>query len=159
MGNEYKAALFETVLRKHQKRLENIKHNISGYKESNDVELKNAANLLNSDRQYEELIVDILLKVKYGRFVELPCEIGDTVYVNAKTLPYNYLHPLDGCKDFAECKIISFAITKSGVFMKMDAPYPSRMNRRGYLRYSIGAIGKTVFLNKEEARASLSLNT
>lgn len=79
--------------------------------------------------------------------ISLPCEIGDKVYVDKRTLPYNYLHPLDGCKDFAECNVIGFTITKSGVFMKMDALYPSRMNRREYLRYSVGAIGKTVLLS------------
>ena len=78
--------------------------------------------------------------------ISLPCSIGDRVFVDARTLPYNYLHPLDGCKDYAECKVVSFAITKAGTFMKLDALYPSRMNQRGYLRRRIGAIGKTVFL-------------
>ena len=79
--------------------------------------------------------------------VKLPCEVGDNVYVDIRTLPYNYLHPSDRCRDFAKCEVLGFSITKSGIFMKMAALYPSRMNKRGYLRYTIGAIGKTIFFD------------
>lgn len=89
------------------------------------------------------------------RLVVLPCKVGDTVYVDIRTLPYNYLHPQDKCRDFAKCEVIGFYKTKSGVFIKMVAQYPSRMNKRGYLRYGIGAISKTVFLNREDAEAVL----
>lgn len=86
-----------------------------------------------------------------GNLILLPCNIGDKVYVDVRTLPCNYLHPLDGCRDFAKCEVIGFSKTKFGTFMKISALYPSRMHKRGYLRYSIGAIGKTVFyLNPEE---------
>ena len=85
--------------------------------------------------------------------IELPCNIGETVYVDVRTLPYNYLHPFDKCKHYAKCKVIGFQITKSGVYMKMSALYPSRMHRREYLRYGIGAIGKTVFFNLPEDKA------
>ena len=90
--------------------------------------------------------------------VILPCKVGDTAWVDVKTLPYNYLHPCDGAKDFAKCEVIGFSKTKKGEFIKMKALYRSRMYRRGYLRYHIVSIGKTVFVGenaKEEAKARL----
>lgn len=70
---------------------------------------------------------------------------GDKVKVDIRTLPYNYLHPADRCKDFTSCEVVSLVWTKNKTYMKLRALYPSRMNRHGYLTYSIGAIGKTVF--------------
>ncbi|OPX89461.1 MAG: hypothetical protein A4E53_01538 [Pelotomaculum sp. PtaB.Bin104] len=94
-------------------------------------------------------IIDLLQAEAQGRLVILPCKIGDIVRVNTETLPYNYLHPLDNCKDFAKCEVIGFVKTKQQVLMKLSALYPSRMNRRGYLRYSVSAIGKTVFIDSK----------
>ena len=81
--------------------------------------------------------------------IELPCKVGDMVYVDTRTFPQYYLHPFDNCGKFAKCEVLGFSITKSGTFIKMAALYPSRMNKRGYLRFGIGSIGKTVFLNSE----------
>lgn len=91
-------------------------------------------------------IIDLLQAEAQGRLVVLPCKVGDIVKVNTETLPYNYLHPLDYCKDFARCEVIGFVKTKQQTLIKLSALYPSRMNRRGYLRYPVGAIGKTVFM-------------
>jgi len=77
--------------------------------------------------------------------VEFPCSVGDIVWVDVRTLPQYYLHPHDRCRDLAKCEVIGLYKTKSGIFIKMSALYPSRMHKRGYLRYGIGAIGKTVF--------------
>ena len=92
-------------------------------------------------------IIDLLRAEVQGKIIVLPLRIGDTVKVDMRTLPYNYLHPMDGCVDFAKCKVIGFSKTKKQTFMKLSALYPSRMNRRSYLRYPLGAIGKTVFIN------------
>ncbi len=85
-----------------------------------------------------------------GRLVVLPAKVGYRVKVDARTLPWHYLHPADRCGDFANCMVIGFSATKRQTFMKLVALYPSRMNRRGYLRYSVGAIGKTVFCEAAE---------
>jgi hypothetical protein len=93
-------------------------------------------------------IIELLMAESQGRIVVLPCKIGDVVRVDARTLPWHYLHPADRCGDWANCKIIGFAVTKKQTFTKLVALYPSRMNRRGYLKRSIGAIGKTVLLTE-----------
>jgi hypothetical protein len=92
-------------------------------------------------------IIELLKADAEGRLIVFPVKIGDKVRVNVETLPWHYLHPADRCRDFANCKVIGFTKTKAQTFMKLVALYPSRMHRRGYLRYSIGAIGKTVFLD------------
>jgi len=109
-----------------------------------------------------EQIVDRLAKAKVTDILcaELekafpPCKVGDTVWVDVRTLPYHYLHPADGCGDFARCEIVSIVNTGQGTYLKLRALYPSRAGRRDYLRYRVGAIGKTVFLTREEAERAL----
>jgi hypothetical protein len=92
-------------------------------------------------------IIELLNAEAQGNLLVLPCKIGDKIKVDVRTLPYNYLHPSDGCRDFAKCEVIGFAKTKKQTFMKLFALYPSRMNKHGYLRYSVGAINKTVFID------------
>lgn len=43
---------------------------------------------------------------KNGRLVVLPCKVGDEVLVDVRTLPYNYLHRMDGCRDYAKCELV-----------------------------------------------------
>lgn len=92
---------------------------------------------------------------KEGRLVVRPCKVGDKVLVDVRTFPYNYLHPMDGCRDYAKCEIVSIVTTKKETYMKLRALYPSRARKREYLRYGVTAIGKTVFLTREAAEAAL----
>lgn len=92
-------------------------------------------------------IIDLLKAEAQSRLIVLPVKIGDRVKVDVRTLPWNYLHPADRCGDFANCRVVSFLKNKKQTYMKLVALYPSRMNKRGYLKYSVGAIGKTVFLD------------
>lgn len=92
---------------------------------------------------------------KDGRLVVMPCKVGDEAFVDVRTLPYHYLHPADGCIDYAKCEIVSIVTTRKETYMKLRALYPSRANRREYLRYGVAAVGKTVFLTEEEAEAAL----
>lgn len=101
---------------------------------------------INASGSEAKHIIDLLQAEAQGKLMMLPCEIGDMVKVDARTLPYNYLHPADRCGEFAKCRVIGFTKTKAGMHMKMEALYPSRMHKRGYLRYPISAVGKTVFL-------------
>ena len=100
-------------------------------------------------------LVELAQAEQDGRMVVLPCKVGDKVLIDARTLPYHYLHPADGCRDYAKCEIVSIVTTKKETYMKLRALYPSRANRREYLRYGVTAIGKTVFLTREEAEAAL----
>lgn len=92
---------------------------------------------------------------KEGRLVVRPCKVGDKVLVDVRTFPYNYLHPMDGCRDYAKCEIVSIVTTKKETYMKLRALYPSRARKQEYLRYGVTAIGKTVFLTREAAEAAL----
>ncbi len=100
-------------------------------------------------------IRDLIHAEQDGRLVVLPCKTGDKVLVDARTLPYNYLHPADGCGSFAKCEIVAIVTTKKETYLKLRALYPSRAGRRDYLKYGVTAIGKTVFLTREEAEAAL----
>lgn len=100
-------------------------------------------------KQYEDAEQDGLLLVR-------PCKTGDKVLVDARTLPYNYLHPADGCGSFAKCEIVAIVTTKKETYLKLRALYPSRAGRRDYLKYGVTAIGKTVFLTSEEAETALT---
>lgn len=98
---------------------------------------------------------DIMEAERDGRLVVLPCKVGDEVLVDVRTLPYHYLHPSDGCRDYAKCEVVSIVTTKKETYMKFRALYPSRDRKREYLRYGVSAIGKAVFLAREEAEAAL----
>lgn len=99
----------------------------------------------------------LLQAEKDGRMVMLPCKAGDQVLVDARTLPYNYLHPADGCGDFAKCEVVAIVTTKKETYLKLRALYPSRSGRRDYLKYGVTVIGKTVFLTREAAEAETAL--
>ena len=106
--------------------------------------------LLDTLSYYEDL-------EEQGRLVELPCKVGDTVWVDNRTLPYNYHHPKDGEFDYWEFMVIGISMTRHiAPTLKLFSLARSRKNRRGYLKYSLGCIGKTVFPTKSEAEAALA---
>ena len=113
--------------------------------------LKSIEGIVPLDRLLELACAD-----KDGRLLVRPCKTGDKVLVDARTLPYNYLHPADECGSFAKCEIVAIVTTKKETYLKLRALYPSRAGRRDYLKYGVTAIGKTVFLTREEAEAALS---
>lgn len=91
-----------------------------------------------------------------GRVVVLPCKVGDTVFVDKRTTPYQYFHPHDRVGAFAKCTVIGASITKSGIKIKMRANYPSRCGQYGFLKMGAGAFGKTVFMTQTEAERALA---
>lgn len=91
-----------------------------------------------------------------GRFVVMPCKVGDTVFVDKRATPYRYFHPHDRVGAFAKCTVIGASITKSGIKIKMRANYPSRCGQYGFLKMGAGAFGKTVFFTQPEAERAIA---
>lgn len=78
-------------------------------------------------------VIDLMEAKNAGRIVELPCAVGDTVYVM-------YRHPI------ALSCIIAEDISKIGITTKQFL---------GENTYDFNQFGKTVFLTKEEAEKAL----
>ena len=85
-----------------------------------------------------------------GLLIELPCKVGDTVYVDAMTF---------GTRDdieYAEAEVVSIRITKKQAFVKLrifalgldGMPY-------GCENYPVASFGKTVFAIREGAEKAL----
>lgn len=89
---------------------------------------------------------------KDGRCYIAPCKVGDTVYVDSSTMPYDYLLPTEEFGRFARCEVISFRITKTEAVMKLKALYPSRIGKKQYLTYLASDFGMKVFPSKESAK-------
>ena len=70
-----------------------------------------------------------------GRLIKLPCKVGDTLY---RLVPKIY-------RQYVEIKIAQFVINKNGIYF---------ITNKG-VSWSVGKIGKTVFLTKAEAKAKL----
>ena len=97
-------------------------------------------------------------KIERGTLKELPCKVGDTVYVRGNTWDYYksfYNQEFIGTEFFVVGKITSIRITDKQILIKVKATY--RGNQRLYKKkdYPISAIGKTVFLTREEAEKRL----
>ena len=82
--------------------------------------------------------------------IDLPCKVGDKVYVNSRTF---------GTRDdieYAEAEVVSIRITKKQTFLKLrifalgldGMPY-------GCKNYSVSSFGKTVFLTEREIKKAL----
>ena len=88
-----------------------------------------------------ERLEEILQAEKEGRLIVLPCKVGDTVY--APFCGKVYRETID--------KIIINRFTTPQIWIETKLPFvTSRLERWDM------AIGKTVFLTREEAEAALS---
>lgn len=107
------------------------------------------------DNDVEKLCDRFKLK---SRFVELPCEVGQTVYVDCDTFrvltPTCYEHRFIYSKYFFVGEICSIIKTKKQLLMKIRVEN-SIHTRYKHKRYTVNAIGETVFLSKEEAEKAL----
>lgn len=101
-----------------------------------------------------ERIADYLLA--NGAIVP-PCKVGDTVYVDGDTwsyFPIHYESRFIHSKYFVVGEIVSIIKTKKQLLMKIRVDN-SIHTRHTYKRYTVNAIGVTVFLTKEEAEQAL----
>lgn len=76
-----------------------------------------------------------------GRLIELPCKVGDTVYIMYEDC--NYIGDCRGMK----CEDCIYAIPRF---------CPAEVDSIQYAIYIMDLIGKRVFLTKEEAEAKLA---
>lgn len=90
-----------------------------------------------------------------GRVVVLPCAVGDTVYVDKRILFEGWRTEGVTAK-IAVGKVVSFRKNGNGVFLKIRFTLESMEGSLPYMRsYAVSAIGKTVFLSREEAEKAL----
>ena len=76
-----------------------------------------------------------------SRFVELPCKVGDTLFVPTRNLVSEY-------------KIVSFHICGEGIWYRTNV-IKGILTR--LISDNVEIIGKTVFLTREEAEQALKL--
>lgn len=90
-----------------------------------------------------------------GRLAIRPCTVGDTVYVKSNTWGnvWNFKTILGG--EYLVGKIIAIINTKKQTLMKIQVRHSVEW-KRARKRYTINAIGITVFLTHEAAEAALS---
>lgn len=99
---------------------------------------------------------------------DIPCKVGQKVYVDSRTLP-NDLIDLDEIPKFFEAKVISIRQNSRGWFFKVNVQtywikhrfdnecgyYDVAIYKNKSFSYPEGAIGKTVFLSKKQAEKAL----
>lgn len=109
-------------------------------------------------QELQDRLAELEDKIEQGTLIELPCKVGDTVYIDERTWTwYNscFNRAYIGGEFFVVGKITSIRFTDKSILIKVKATY--RENQRLYKKrdYPISAIGKTVFLTREEAKKRL----
>ncbi len=97
-------------------------------------------------------------KIEQGTLIELPCKVGDTVYVRENTWTWynsSFNRAFIGGEFFVIGKITSIRITEKQTLIKVKATYKENPCKYTKRDYPISAIGKTVFLTREEAEIRL----
>ena len=88
-----------------------------------------------------------------GRLPELPCKVGDTVYVDKRTLCSWFC--FSEFKPYVRCKVIGIKLVggtkKINLKPLTERTYGSRYHRF----YAFTAIGKTIFLSPEAVEQAL----
>lgn len=90
-------------------------------------------------------------KIEHGLLVELPCTVGDTVY-----MPWEY----DGVSGVAELTVndifLDLNIGSSSIQTNLESDVAEYMRRYRYGLFEFNEVGKKIFLTKEEAEAKLA---
>jgi hypothetical protein len=87
-----------------------------------------------------------------SRFVELPCEVGQTVYVLEPCQCYN------DYREFEHCHHRRTKATKWIEMVRLPSKHHTKclkLFERGFKLEYLSKIGKTVFLSKEQAEKAL----
>lgn len=89
-------------------------------------------------------------KIEQGLLFELPCKVGDTVY-----MPWEY----DGVSGVAELTVndifLDLNIGSSSIQTNLESDVAEYMRRYRYGLFEFNEVGKKIFLTKEEAEARL----
>lgn len=90
--------------------------------------------------------------------LDLPCKVGDTVYVDGNSWSeyacIHYENEFIHSKYFVIGEIVSIVKTKKQLLMKIRVESANH-SRYYHKRYTVNAIGKTVFLTRESAEQAL----
>lgn len=131
------------------------------FEDPEDCSFKDEIKLYDAIKSIEGIVpFDRLLELadadRAGRLVVLPCKVGDKVRVDARTWgnTWNY-KTVDGGK-YLLGEIVAIIKTRKQTLIKILVEHKVSW-KRPMRRYPISAIGKTVFLNREEAEAALAL--
>ena len=81
-----------------------------------------------------------------SRFIELPCKLGDTVWIANLTKRCVFENKVSG--------IYIAGVGKNANSIRFE--HTNRMGEKSYRKYTFAQIGKTVFLTKEEAEAAIA---
>ena len=105
-----------------------------------------------SDEQAEEL-QKVIDKLDDGLLVELPCKVGDTVYVDAMALSIYLMDIMDIKEEnlpaYFVGEVVSFRITEKKKLVHI------RIQEQWLDDFYFVSFGKTVFLTREEAEKAL----
>lgn len=101
-----------------------------------------------------ERMIELAQAEKDGRLVVLPCKVGDKVKVDVNSWGNVWNYKTYDCGKFLLGEIVSISITRKQFLMKICAKHNVSW-KRPMRRYPISALGKTVFLTREEAEAAL----
>jgi hypothetical protein len=88
-----------------------------------------------------------------GLLIRTPCKVGDIVYANKKCL-LNWFMFME-FKPYVKCEVINIKKTKTRTELNLRPLTERTYNSRYHKFFGISAIGKTVFLTREEAEAKL----
>lgn len=130
------------------------------FEDPEDCIFKDEIKLYDAIKSIEGIVpFDRLLELacadKAGRLVAMPCKVGDKVRVDARTWgnTWNY-KTVDGGK-YLLGEIVAIIKTRKQTLIKILVEHKVSW-KRPMRRYPISAIGKTVFLTREEAEAVLA---
>ena len=85
-----------------------------------------------------------------SQYIKLPCKVGDTVYVDTRTLlTYSRGIKEENLPAYFVGKVVSFRITEKKKLVKI------RIQEKWLDNYYFVSFGKTVFLTREEAEKAL----
>ena len=115
--------------------------------------LKKIEDILGDEYDLDEL-KEVVQAKREGRCVVLPCKVGQKVKVDVRTWGnvWNYKTVENG--KFLIGEIVAITKTKKQTLIKIRVEHNVRW-KRPTRRYPASAIGKTVFLAREEAEAAL----
>jgi len=109
------------------------------------VEWKHKKECLEEINKLNTQLFEISQKIEQGRLIELPCKVGDTVYVVS-----NYY---SGVWEIYECVVDSYTTYTKHTFMDIRGTKNDEAVNFGM---SISQFNKTVFLPKAKAEAKLA---
>ncbi len=103
-------------------------------------------------------VLDLVRAKQEGRIIVPPCKVGDKVYVDGNSWGeyacIHYENRFIHSKFFVIGEIVSIVKTKKQLLMKIRVESANH-SRYYHKRYTVNAIGKTVFFTKKEAEQAL----